>query len=136
MVYNRLVDFALEAPPHEALRRAYREGRVVVTHNPRVYALMADKRNLTLLSDIQSLRDWGLNEAEAKHLQKAVPKTRRGAEKYSFAGGGFSKPSIISDTVPVKDIIDLSGFFRRQHHPNSLLVLINKDQILRNFRRR
>jgi hypothetical protein len=58
---------------------------------------------------------------------------RRGAAKYSFAGGDFSKPSLISDTVPVKDLINLSGFFQRQHHPNGLLVLINKDPILRNF---
>ncbi|HDZ39057.1 MAG TPA: hypothetical protein ENH62_12345, partial [Marinobacter sp.] len=51
MVYNRLVDFALEAPAHEALRHAYLNGAVVVTPNPRVHALMADKRNLILLSD-------------------------------------------------------------------------------------
>ncbi|EAZ99673.1 hypothetical protein [Marinobacter sp. ELB17] len=76
MVYNRLVDFALDAPAHEALRRAYLDGAVVVTPNPRVHALMADKRNLILLSDPQTLRDWGLNEAEAGYLASAVPKTR------------------------------------------------------------
>lgn len=79
MVYNRLVDFALDAPAHEALRRAYLDGAVVVTPNPRVHALMADKRNLILLSDPQTLRDWGLKETEAGYLESAVPKTRLAA---------------------------------------------------------
>ena len=51
LVYNRLVDFSLEAAGHEALRDAYIAGAVVVTPNPRNHALFADKRNLTLLSD-------------------------------------------------------------------------------------
>ena len=76
MVYNRLVDFALEAPAHEALRRAYVDGAVVVTPNPRAHALMADKRNLILLSDPSTLRDWGLSEVEARYLESSVPKTR------------------------------------------------------------
>jgi uncharacterized circularly permuted ATP-grasp superfamily protein len=76
MVYNRLVDFALDTPAHEALRRAYLDGAVVVTPNPRVHALMADKRNLILLFDPQTLRDWGLKETEAGYLESAVPKTR------------------------------------------------------------
>ena len=33
LVYNRLTDFALERPEHEALRKAYRDGAVVVTPN-------------------------------------------------------------------------------------------------------
>ncbi|SOB75453.1 hypothetical protein SAMN04488490_1048 [Marinobacter sp. LV10R510-11A] len=77
MVYNRLVDFALDAPTHEALRGAYLDGAVVVTPSPRVHALMADKRNLILLSDPQSLRDWGLSDADAGYLEQAVPRTRR-----------------------------------------------------------
>ncbi|KAA8981979.1 circularly permuted type 2 ATP-grasp protein [Halospina sp. K52047b] len=76
MVYNRLVDFALEAPAHALLRQAYLDGAAVVTPNPRVHALLADKRNLTLLSAPQCLRDWGLNEADARYLEKAVPRTR------------------------------------------------------------
>ena len=76
MVYNRLVDFSLEAPNHRALRHAYLDNAVVVTPNPRVHALMADKRNLILLSDARTLREWGLNETEAGYLEKAVPDTR------------------------------------------------------------
>jgi hypothetical protein len=60
LVYNRLVDFALEEPRHAGLQAAYVGGNVVVTPNPRAHALFADKRNLTLLSDRDSLKHWGL----------------------------------------------------------------------------
>ena len=59
MVYNRLVDFALERPEHAALNAAYREGAVVLTPNPHNHALFADKRNLTLLSDPAELEALG-----------------------------------------------------------------------------
>lgn len=59
LVYNRLVDFSLGDPEHEALRAAFLDGAVVVTPNPRVHALYADKRNLTLLSDHAALQSWG-----------------------------------------------------------------------------
>jgi len=51
LVYNRLVDFALDGEGHRALRDAYVAGAVVLTPNPRNHALLADKRNLTVLSD-------------------------------------------------------------------------------------
>lgn len=76
MVYNRLVDFALEAPHHETLRRAYLAGAVVVTPNPRTHAIFADKRNLTLLSDSQALHEWGLNKETVELLESAIPKAR------------------------------------------------------------
>jgi hypothetical protein len=60
LVYNRLVDFALERPEHAALRAAYRAGAAVVTPNPRAHALFADKRNMTVLSDQDVLRAWSL----------------------------------------------------------------------------
>jgi len=60
LVYNRLVDFALEGPEHAALRAAYLDDAVVVTPNPRVHALFADKRNMTVLSDQAVMRSWGL----------------------------------------------------------------------------
>jgi hypothetical protein len=59
LVYNRLVDFLLGNPEHGDLRAAYLDGAVVVTPNPRVHALYADKRNLALLSDHAALRAWG-----------------------------------------------------------------------------
>ena len=76
MIYNRLVDFALEEPDHALLKRAYLEGAVVVTPNPHVHAMLANKQNLTLLSDSQTLRAWGLNDAAAECLEKSVPRTK------------------------------------------------------------
>lgn len=77
LVYNRVVDFGLEQGEHESLRRAWMEDLAVVTPNPRVHALLADKRNLTLLSDFASLRDWGLDEASVENLSQTVPLTRQ-----------------------------------------------------------
>ena len=75
LVYNRLVDFALAEPRHAALRAAYEAGIVVVSPNPHVYALLADKRNLTLLSDAERLEQWELAPAHREALHGAVPKT-------------------------------------------------------------
>ncbi|HYH17098.1 MAG TPA: hypothetical protein VD995_00645 [Azospirillum sp.] len=75
LIYNRLVDFALERPEHAAVRAAYLDGAVVVTPNPRVHALLADKRNLVALSDPAQLTAWGLDAATAALLADAVPRT-------------------------------------------------------------
>lgn len=75
LVYNRLVDFALAEPRHAALQAAYIGGNVVVTPNPRAYALFADKRNLTLFSDADRLRRWGLAQNHLDVLRAAVPVT-------------------------------------------------------------
>jgi hypothetical protein len=65
LVYNRLVDFALTEPGHAVLRAAYVSDAVVLTPNPHNHAFSADKRNLTLLSDIATLKAWGLADAAA-----------------------------------------------------------------------
>lgn len=75
LVYNRLVDFALAAPDHEALRRAYLAGATVVTPNPRNHALLADKRNLTLLGDPASLTAWGLSSGHQAALSRLPQST-------------------------------------------------------------
>lgn len=74
LVYNRLVDFSLDRPEHRALRTAYLDDAVVVTPNPRVHALFADKRDLILLSDQAALRSWGLPPEMAADLA-GVPHT-------------------------------------------------------------
>jgi glutathione synthase/RimK-type ligase-like ATP-grasp enzyme len=74
LVYNRLVDFAFDAPEHEVLRTGYLDGLVVVTPNPRVHALFADKRNLTLLGDADRLRSLGAAEEDIRVLELAVPR--------------------------------------------------------------
>jgi len=68
LVYNRLVDFALTEPRNAALRLAYLEGCVVVTPNPHNHALLADKRNLTVLSDTERLRGWNIPESTLQTL--------------------------------------------------------------------
>ncbi|MEL7968122.1 hypothetical protein AAG587_17265 [Vreelandella neptunia] len=75
MVYNRLVDFALEAPEHAALRSAWLHGGAVITPNPLAHALYADKRNLAEWSDVSRLVSWGLSEENAALLETGVPRT-------------------------------------------------------------
>lgn len=74
LVYNRLVDFALDRPEHAALRAAYLDGAAVVTPSPHVHALFADKRNLSLLSDRAFLAATGL-PAEMLADLAGVPRT-------------------------------------------------------------
>jgi hypothetical protein len=61
LVYNRLVDFTFEKPAHDVLRRAYLEGAVVVTPNPQLHRLLANKSNLIILSDQDELRRMGVS---------------------------------------------------------------------------
>ena len=75
LVYNRLTDFAFERPEHEALREAYRDGAVVLTPNPHNHALVADKRNLTLLSDPVTLEELGVESRLRALLSAVVPRT-------------------------------------------------------------
>ncbi|EHK55599.1 hypothetical protein [Allomesorhizobium alhagi] len=74
LVYNRLVDFALDRPEHARLRAAYRDGAVVVTPNPHNHALFAAKRNLTLLSDPAALETIGLS-LEMRLRLAGIPRT-------------------------------------------------------------
>lgn len=75
LVYNRLVDFGLEAPEHEALRAAWLEGGAVITPNPFAHALFADKRNLGILSNQAALLEWGLSPENAEVLRHGIPST-------------------------------------------------------------
>lgn len=74
LVYNRVTDFAFKRPEHRALCEAYRDSTVVVTPNPHNHALLADKRNLSLLSDPAVLKAWGLEPTHLAQL-KSVPRT-------------------------------------------------------------
>jgi hypothetical protein len=48
----------------------------VVTPNPHVYALYADKRHLTVLSDPSLLRRWGVADEVVDRVTASVPETR------------------------------------------------------------
>jgi hypothetical protein len=73
LVYNRLTDFALDHPNHAALREAWLDDAVVVTPNPHNHALWADKRNLTVLTDAERLRAWGLS-ADVMDALSTIPR--------------------------------------------------------------
>lgn len=75
LVYNRLTDFMLEQPAHAMLRDAYLNSAIVLTPNPRVHALYANKRNLSVLSDSERLRSFGVSEDIARTLLSGIPKT-------------------------------------------------------------
>jgi hypothetical protein len=76
LVYNRLTDFALDAVEHAPLCAAYLADAAVITPHPRAHALYADKRNLSLLTDQERLRSWGVREAAIAQLQRGIPRTR------------------------------------------------------------
>ncbi|MDO9116147.1 MAG: hypothetical protein Q7U63_20385 [Polaromonas sp.] len=75
LVYNRLTDFSLAEPAHEALRSAYVASAAVVTPHPRAHALYADKRNLITLGDDALLASWGVSAEDRRLLQAVVPHT-------------------------------------------------------------
>jgi hypothetical protein len=75
LVYNRLTDFALEAPANATLRQAYLERASLLTPHPQAHALYADKRNLTLLSDASQLQALGVGEDIQQLLVAAIPHT-------------------------------------------------------------
>lgn len=76
LVYNRLTDFNLQAPSQAALRNAYEAGVVAVTPNPRHHALLANKNNLTILSDTRQLAMLGVAAADIEVL-RSIPRTQR-----------------------------------------------------------
>ncbi len=72
LVYNRLTDFYLEQPDCNALRAAYLADDAVVTPSPNIHALLANKQNLTLLTDEATLRAWGVVDDVVPTLLSAI----------------------------------------------------------------
>jgi hypothetical protein len=75
LVYNRSTDFVLAGDDHQALRCAYLAGDVVLTPNPWVHAVLADKRNLVRLTDAAILERWGVAGPMIETLVGGIPKT-------------------------------------------------------------
>ena len=75
LVYNRLTDFALQQPGHEALRSAYLARGIALSPHPRAHALYADKRNLSLLGSDDFLRAAGASLNSIDALVAGVPPT-------------------------------------------------------------
>lgn len=74
--FNRLFHFALAEPIHSAMRRACQNGAVVLTPNPHIHALLAHKRNLTLLSDPVALGALAVSAVLIQKLAE-IPQTRK-----------------------------------------------------------
>ncbi len=75
LVYNRLTDFALTEPAHAHLREAYLQNAVVLTPHPQAHALLADKRNLALLCQADTLKAMGVPAATQAVLLAGIPHT-------------------------------------------------------------
>jgi len=75
LVYNRLTDFYLERLASNSLRDAYLAGEVVLTPNPRAHALLANKQNLSLLTDEDRLRSWSVPGTTVSTLIGGIPRT-------------------------------------------------------------
>lgn len=75
LVYNRLTDFALDAPANAALRAAWLGDAALITPHPQAHALYADKRNLVALSDDALLAGWGVDAATRTTLANKIPRT-------------------------------------------------------------
>ncbi len=75
LVYNRLTDFALDAPASATLLEAYLQHAMVLTPHPQAHALYADKRNLALLGDPKRLLALGVPQATQDVLVAGIPST-------------------------------------------------------------
>jgi hypothetical protein len=76
LVYNRLTDFDLSAPNHQALHDAYVAGATVVTPHPYAHVLRANKQHLITLSDDALLKNWGVSNADRACLSSSIPATQ------------------------------------------------------------
>jgi hypothetical protein len=76
LVYNRHCDFYLEDAEMAGLRAAYLAGKVCLTPNPFIYALLADKRRLTLWSGAGFAEQLSLSIRDAELLRKTIPHSR------------------------------------------------------------
>ncbi|MWV18384.1 hypothetical protein F3I16_20285 [Pseudomonas sp. L-22-4S-12] len=75
LVYNRLTDFYLASPSCDTLREAYLSNATVLTPHPQAHALYADKRNLALLSNADSLQALGVAPSIQAILLAGIPRT-------------------------------------------------------------
>ena len=76
VIYNRLTDFYFEQPEHVALRDAQRSGQVLITPHPHGHAMLANKHNLSRLTDDSWLSTQGVDPAIRQVLLQRIPETR------------------------------------------------------------
>ena len=85
LVYNRLTDFDLSAPTHQALHDAHVAGGTVVTPHPHAHALRANKQHLITLSNDALLGNWDVSSADRACLSAAIPATQRVTREHADA---------------------------------------------------
>jgi hypothetical protein len=93
-IYNRLTDFLLEAPGSRVLRQVYEQGLATVSPNAGVYALYANKANLTAFweDDADSLPQTDVATVRA-HLPETIFVTPENADRlWSAKREWFFKP--------------------------------------------
>ena len=81
LLYNRLTDFTLTSEPCKAIHAAWlrqlagETAGTLITPHPQAHALLADKRNLQWLSDLEALKRFGLDAAQSESIVRCVPRT-------------------------------------------------------------
>ncbi|MFN6961982.1 MAG: hypothetical protein ACK4N6_07030, partial [Rhodocyclaceae bacterium] len=98
LVYDRLTDFTLDMPSAAALRLAWLHEETVVTPNPQIHALYADKKNLVALTDPVQLAAWGVSPSTQRILLESIPRTEavsvaRAEDLWRRRRGLFFKPA-------------------------------------------
>jgi hypothetical protein len=143
LVYNRLTDFGLAEPESQILRDAYLTGNVVLTPHPRVHALLANKKNLAILSDELRLRNWGVHGEHVFTLINGIPRTvvvtrtasddlwARRSKLFFKPGTGFgSKAAYRGDKITRRvwaDILDADYVAQDMVPPSTRTVSINGE---------
>jgi len=77
LVYNRLTDFYLKDEKYQNLKMAFLNESIVLTPNPNHHALYANKFNLEILSNQESLNAFQLTDSELDILNRGIPRTER-----------------------------------------------------------
>ena len=76
-IYNRLTDFNFQTPHSALLKQAYELGLATVSPNPAVYALYANKDNLTKIWDSAFMQNLMVDVGLLSELQKIIPQSLR-----------------------------------------------------------
>lgn len=140
LVYNRLTDFYLEEPKHQALREAYLSAAAVVTPNPHHHALFAHKLNLETLTDLEFLKGLGLSPVDVDILFNGIPKTVKVSannakalweerKKYFFkpVAGFGSKATYRGDKITTRvwsEILQSAYVAQEIIHPEERMIMV------------
>jgi hypothetical protein len=80
-IYNRHTDFLLESPSMSPIASAWQNGNLCVSPNPIDFSLYANKSNLHILSNRETLLKLGVEEETIQILLNTIPESRIVKEK-------------------------------------------------------